>query len=327
MAPARALRIVSNTLSLTDLIVGEPGPSEVRVAVRAAGLNRADLMQLAGRYPAPPGSPPDIPGLEFAGIVERCGSAVRDWKAGDRVMGIVGGGAMSTHLVVHERELLEIPAGLAMSQAAAIPEVFLTAYDALFEIAGLSAGQRVLIHAVGSGVGTAALQLAKLTGAIAIGTTRSSSKLERARTLGLEHGLLAGDPPRFGAEVHERWGGADVILDTVGASYLAENVRALAPRGRMVCLATLGGATGELPLGALLGKRARIEGSVLRARRLEEKAGLARRFAKLIPAFEAGALRPVVERVFSFEQAAEAFATLERNEAFGKLVFEWAAQA
>jgi putative PIG3 family NAD(P)H quinone oxidoreductase len=328
---ARAVRIRGKggveALELGPYRPRDPGPGEVLVEVAAAALNRADILQRKGFYPAPPGAPADIPGLEYAGTVVATGEGVRSFARGDRVMGIVAGGAMATHLVVHEREAIPVPEGMPLHDAAAVPEVFLTAYDALFVQGGLRLGERVLVHAVGSGVGTAALQLALAVGARPIGTSRTVEKLDRCRAYGLVDGVVA-DGGRFAERVRELTGGAgvDAILDTVGAAYLAENVAALAPRGRVVVVGLLGGAKGELPLGALLEKRGRVIGTVLRSRPLEEKAALARDFAAhALPLFAAGKLRPVVDAVLPMEEIREAHGRMERNETFGKVVLVWGA--
>lgn len=314
-------------LEVASFAPRDPGPGELLVEVAAAALNRADILQRKGFYPAPKGSPSDIPGLEYAGTVLTAGPEVQGFARGDRVMGIVGGGAMATHVIVHEREAIPVPEGMALPDAAAIPEVFLTAYDALFVQAGLKLGERVLLHAVGSGVGTAALQLALAAGARPIGTSRTQAKLDRCRGLGLVDGVIA-EGGKFAERVRAVAGGAgvDVVLDTVGAAYLAENVAALGLRGRIVVVGLLGGAKGELPLGALLDKRARVIGSVLRSRPLEEKAALAREFTKhALPLFASGKLRPVVDAVLPMEDIREAHGRMERNETFGKLVMVWKA--
>lgn len=316
-----------DVLSIADREVRDPGPCEVRVRVRAAGLNRADVLQRRGLYPAPPGSPPDVPGLEYAGEIEAIGEGASGWAVGDRVMGIVGGGAMCTHVVVHAREAIPVPRGISLEHAAAIPEVFVTVWDAVLLQAGLGPGNLLLVHSVGSGIGTAAIQIARAIGASCAGTSRTAEKLERcARELGLEHGIVVGrGESSFAAELEAKAGRrADVILDTVGASYLAENVRAVAERGSIVVIGLMGGATGSLPLGALLGKRATIVGSVLRARPLEEKIALARAFARdAVPLFERGLLRPIVDRVMPMDAIRDAHAAMERDATFGKLVLAW----
>lgn len=325
MSLARAVRITGaggpEVLVLDDVEVREPGPSEVLVEVRAAGLNRADCLQRKGFYPAPKGAPADVPGLEFAGVVAKVGSACLSAKVGDHVMGIVAGGGMASSLVVHERELVPIPAGMGFTDAAAIPEVFFTAYDAVFVQGGLTMGRSVLIHAVASGVGTAAIQLAKHAGALPIGTTRTESKLARCTDLGLDHGIVVHESKfaeRVKSIVPE---GVDVILDTVGAAYLGENLDALATGGTIVGIGLMGGAKGTLPLGTLLAKRALLRGSTLRARPLEEKIALAERFRReVLPLFRDGRLRPVVDAVMPIADIRDAHVRLEANETVGKLV-------
>lgn len=327
MPRVRAVRIREHgdpsVLVLDEIDVRDPGPGEVAVDVRASALNRADLVQRRGHYPAPPGVPADVPGLEYAGRVASVGEGVTSVAPGDPVMGITAGGAMAGRVVVHEREVIPAPPGLPLEQAAAIPEAFITAFDA-FQQAGLRLGEAVLIHAVGSGVGTAALQLATAAGARVVGTSRTRSKLERCAALGLTEGILVRDG-RFAEEVRSRVGdGAAVILDGVGAAYLAENLRAMAPRGRLVIIGTMGGRDGELPLSLLLSRRASVIGSLLRPRPLEEKAVLARSFAReILPLFASGRLAPVVEEVLPFDRVREAHERLERNETFGKLVLAW----
>jgi putative PIG3 family NAD(P)H quinone oxidoreductase len=330
MPIARAVRIKEpggpEVLHVERVSVDDPGPDQILVEVAAAGLNRADLLQRRGLYPSPPGVVSDVPGLEYAGRVAARGDGSKRFEIGAEVMGIVAGGGMSTHLVVHEREAIAVPAGLALSHAAAIPEAFLTAYDALFLQADLACGEHVLLHAVASGVGTAALQLVRYAGAHAIGTSRTEDKLDRAGELGLAHAILALDG-KFAAQVREHTGGvgADVILDTIGASYLEENLDALAPRGRMVVIGLLGGVSGTLALGTLLRKRARVLGSVLRSRPLEEKIALAMRFGdRIAPLFASdGPLSAVVDEVLPMTEIQEAHARMERNETFGKIVLTW----
>lgn len=335
MITARAVRIRGaggvELLSIDDLEVRDPGPHEVLVEVAAAGLNRADVLQRRGFYPAPPGVPADVPGLEYAGTVAALGPGVSAARPGDRVMGIAGGGAMATHMVVHERELVPVPANLTLEQAAAVPEVFFTAYDALFGQAGLGLGETVLLHAVASGVGTAALQLARAAGARVIGTSRSQDKLDRLRALGLDGadavaGVLVDAQGRFATQVRAHAGerGVDVILDTVGAAYLEENIQCLASRGRLVIVGLLGGASGTVPLAMLLSKRVTVTGTVLRSRPLEEKAALARRVtAHVVPLLAAGTLRPVIDEVLPMREVAAAHARMEANQTVGKLVLRW----
>ncbi|HLM54867.1 MAG TPA: NAD(P)H-quinone oxidoreductase, partial [Pyrinomonadaceae bacterium] len=297
----------------------------VRVRVRAAGLNRADLLQRRGHYPAPPGAPRDIPGLEFAGEVEQPGEDARAWKAGQRVFGITAGGAQAEYVVVPESHLAEIPEGLSFEEAAAVPEVFITAHDALFTQARLQAGESVLVHAAGSGVGTAAVQLARAAGAGAVyGTARTAGKLERARAFGLDEGVAVGDDPRAFAGAVREWTkgvGVAVVLDLVGASYLDASLDALAPRGRLMLVGTLGGSTAALNFGKVMAKRLSITGTVLRARSHEEKARAVRLFAAhVLPLFGRGLVRPVLDSSFTLGRVNEAYARLESNETFGKVV-------
>jgi NADPH:quinone reductase len=297
----------------------------VRVRVRAAGLNRADLLQKRGRYPAPPGAPADIPGLEFAGEVEQSGAEVRAWRTGQRVFGITAGGAQAEYVVVPEGHLAEIPDGLSFEEAAAVPEVFITAHDALFTQADLRTGERVLIHAVGSGVGTAAAQLARAAGAGAVyGTARTAEKVERAKEFGLDNGFVVADDPRAFALAVSAWtndAGVNVILDLVGASYLDANLEALATHGRLLLVGTLGGVSAPLNFRHVMGKRLRVVGTVLRARSTEEKAAAVRRFdAEVVPLLRRGLVRPVVDRAFGLEEVGAAYDYLESNETFGKVV-------
>jgi NADPH2:quinone reductase len=315
-------------LAMGEYELAEPGPDEIRVKVVAAGLNRADLMQRRGLYPAPPGAPADVPGLEYAGIVDACGARVREHEVGDKVMGIVAGGAMAEALVVHAREAIPVPSGLGPVQAAAIPEVFFTAWDALFRQASLRAGNTLLVHAAASGVGTAAIQLGNLCGARVFGTGRDIKKLTQLEAMGLRMEwtlAVSGEDRAFSRPLLESSPrGMDVILDGVGGAYLGENVRSLASKGTLVVIGLLSGATGELPLSMLLSKRARVLGTVLRSRPLEEKIELARTFdASTRHAFETGALRPVIADVMPMRDIAEAHRRLEANEVVGKLVLTW----
>lgn len=307
-------------LEVQEVARPEPQGDEVRVQVRAAGINRADLLQRAGGYPAPPGAPGNIPGLEFAGVVEAVGPRVRQWQPGQRVMGLAGGGAQAEYILEPEGLLVEIPENLDFVQAAGIPEVFMTAHDALFTQAGLQMGERVLIHAAGSGVGTAAIQLAHATGATVYGTSRTVEKLERARPLGLDVGLSDQD---FAAEVQRLTDGTgvNVVLDFVGATYLQQNLEALATWGRIVFLATMGGTQANINLGMLMGKRASLKGVTLRTRTLEEKMAVTRRFAAhVLPLLANGKVKPIIERVYPLEQIGQAHAEMGENRNFGKLV-------
>lgn len=309
-----------DVLEIHDVEMPEATGDLVRVRVRAAGLNRADLSQRMGHYPAPPGVPADIPGMEFAGEVESVGPLVRLWKVGQRVMGIIGGGGQAEYLLIHEGMLVEIPEKLDFIQAAGIPEVFMTAHDALFTQAGLQMGERVLIHAAGSGVGTAAIQLAHAVGATTYGTSRSPHKLEQAKPLGLDMGL---SDQNFAAEVNRLTNGAGVhvIIDFIGAPYMAQNIEALASWGRLVLLATLGGTQATVNLGAVMGKRIQIRGCTLRTRTLEEKLAVTRRFAtQVVPLLARGIVKPIIEQVYPLAEIAEAHHAMAENKNFGKLI-------
>jgi putative PIG3 family NAD(P)H quinone oxidoreductase len=282
-------------------------------------------MQRRGHYPAPAGVPSDIPGLEFAGEVDALGPETTLWRAGSRVMGIVSGGAHAEYLCVHERQALPVPANLSLEQAAAIPEVFLTAYDALFRQLNVRSGERVLVHAIGSGVGTAALQLARVAGATVFGTSRTAEKLEKARALGLEHAIdtSQGD---WVAQIETLAGanGIHAIVDLVGGAYLGGNLRALASRGRLVSVGLTAGNRAELDMGMMMAKRLHIIGTMLRSRPLEEKIALARDFSeRVIPLFESGRVRPIVDRVLSFSEIRSAHQLLESDATFGKVVLRW----
>jgi len=303
-----------------------PGPvaDRVRVRVRAAGLNRADVLQRMGRYPAPPGYSQDIPGLEFAGEVVDAGDEVRQWKLGQRVFGITGGGAQAEFVTVPESTLAEIPANLDWAEAAAIPEVFMTAHDALFTQCGLQMGERVLIHAAGSGVGTAASQLVRAAGAVAYGTSRTLEKLARAKEYGLTDSIaVAGDPTQF-AEAVSRWtndSGVNVILDLVGGAYLKANLGALSTKGRLIFVGTTGGAKAEIDYSVVMRKRLRIMGTSLRTRSMEEKAIVTLLFAQhVVPLLASGDVRPVIDKVFKIDDVRSAHQRLESNESFGKVI-------
>jgi putative PIG3 family NAD(P)H quinone oxidoreductase len=304
----------------------DPSPSrgEVRVRVHATAVNRADLLQRMGLYPAPPDAPPDIPGLEYAGVVDALGEGVLDLAIGDRVFGLAPGGTYAEALTVHARAVAKLPAELTFVQGAAIPEAFITAYDAMVSQGELSAGERVLIHAVGSGVGTAAVQIARAVGAEAIGTARTAEKLERARPLGMRHGVHT-KGPAFADEVLAATGseGVSVVLELVGGAYVAEDLCCLGHRGRIVVVGTLAGASVDLNLALLMRRRAAIYGTMLRSRPLEERISVMRTFARhLVPLFAAKALVAVVDRTFRLEQAGDAHAYVATNEGFGKVVLE-----
>jgi putative PIG3 family NAD(P)H quinone oxidoreductase len=311
-------------LELQSVARPEPGLRQILVRVSASGLNRADLLQRVGKYPAPPGSPEDIPGLEYSGTVEAVGPGVTLWKEGDRVMGILGGGGYAEFVLAQERTAVRVPAGISTEDAGAIPEVFMTAFDALFRQMNLSEGETVLIHAVGSGVGTAAVQLTQSAGVRAIGTSRTREKVERALEMGLDVGILA--DASWPDKVMKASGGngVDVILDLVGGAYLEGNLQVLANGGRQVVVGVPSGSVGQIDLRLLMRKRALVKGTVLRARALEEKITLAREFEhRVCPLFAARRVRPIIDRTLRPEEAPEAHRLLEENQTFGKLLLLW----
>ncbi|HEU5303363.1 MAG TPA: NAD(P)H-quinone oxidoreductase [Gemmatimonadales bacterium] len=312
-------------ISIGEVPKPEVGKDHIRVRVHAAGLNRADLVQRRGQYPAPHGWPANIPGLEYAGEVEAVRPGVTRWRVGDRVMGLVGGGAQAEFVAVHQDEVLPIPAGLSFAEAAAIPEAFLTAYDALVTRGRLQARERVLIHAVGSGVGTAAAQIAKHLGATVLGTSRSGDKIARALVYGLDIGIDTTETPfreAIGEPVH-------VVLDVLGGPSFADNLAVLAPRGRLILVGFLAGSEARADLSPILRKRLEIIGTVMRTRGLEERIRLVREFAeRMLPLFEprteqGAVLRPVLERTYPVTQLADAHRVLEGNATFGKIVVAW----
>jgi len=300
----------------------EPGRGEVRVRVRATAVNRADLLQRMGLYPAPPDAPQQIPGLEFAGEVDAVGAGVSAWKPGDRVFGLVGGGAYAEQLVTHGDCVARMPDALSFTDAAAIPEAFITAWDAMVSQAGLGAGESVLIHAVGSGVGTAAVQIARALSARPLGTARTAAKLARAGKLGMDRGFTV-ENGKFADDVLRATGsrGVDVVLELVGGAYVAEDLVCTAHQGRIVLVGLMAGVRGDLDLALILRKRLTLMGTQLRARPLGEKIEVTRDFSRhVVPLIEAGALAPVVERVMPVAEAAAAHQAMAGNEGFGKIV-------
>jgi NADPH2:quinone reductase len=289
----------------------DPVPQSSDVLVRAthAALNPADVAQRAGNYPAPPGSPADIPGLEVAGTVIACGEAVTAWRAGDRVFGLVGGGGLSDTVAVHERHVARIPDDLTDREAAAVPEAFITAHDAVFTRAGLALGETLLVNGASGGVGTAAVQLGVAAGARVLANTRSHR--EALTDMGAEPCVLS--------EAR----GVDVVLELVGAANLTGSLEALALRGRIIVVGTGAGADAELSLRALMGRRASVMGTVLRARSMEEKAAAVQAFARsVVPHLAAGRARPVIDRVFPVAEAAAAFEHLSAPGKLGKVLLE-----
>jgi NADPH2:quinone reductase len=308
----RAVTIRDQEVLLEEFPDPAPGAGEVLVSVRAAGLNGADMMQRRGLYPAPAGSPQDIPGLELAGEVVALGPGAARFAVGDRVMAIVGGGGQAELAVVHERQLMPVPHALDWPQAGGLPEVFTTAHDALLTQAELRSGERVLVHGGAGGVGTAAIQLARALGASATATVRREELRAQVSELGAT--VLA--PEGFAEH-----GPFDVILELVGAHNLPENLQALASGGRICVIGVSAGAKGELNMLALMGKRARIHGSMLRARPLEEKALAARLLEhEVLPLFDSGALRVPVAETFPLSEAAAAYDRFAAGGKLGKIV-------
>ncbi|HEX2202920.1 MAG TPA: NAD(P)H-quinone oxidoreductase [Longimicrobium sp.] len=312
-------------LEIQERELPEPGPGQIRVRVRTSALNRADLLQRRGAYPAPHGAAADIPGLEYAGEVDAVGEGAGLWAVGNRVMGIVGGGGHAEYVVVHEREAIRVPQNLGWEEAAAVPEAFLTAYDALFRQLDLKVGERLLVHAIGSGVGTAALQLARAAGATVIGTSRTADKLKRAEQMGLEVGVDTGREDLAEAVNQATYGsGVHAVLDLVGGKLLEASLRVVALRGRVVVVGTTGGAKAEIDLGLLLRRRIHLFGTVLRSRPLEEKIALAREFSSsVLPLISSGRMHPVVDSTFSFADIRKAHERMEENRSFGKIVLTW----
>ena len=308
-------------LVITDSADPAPAPEEVLVRVHATALNRADLLQRMGMYPNPFPADDEIPGLEFAGEVIGCGPRVTMWRPGDRVMGIVSGGAYAEKLVIHERQAMAVPDGMTWTDAAAIPEVFITAWDALIVQGGLTSGRWAMVHAGASGVGTAAIQICRAIGARVI-VTCSAGKVQACRDLGADAVVDYGSQD-FVAEALSVTGGAgvDVILDVIGGEYVEKNVAALAVKGRIIQVGVMAGKPLPFNVGLLLGKRATITGTVLRARPTEEKIAISRRFAaEMLPLFSTGAMRPVVDSVHPFADIAAAHVRMASNANVGKIV-------
>lgn len=312
--------------------LSKPNETEVLVNIKTSALNRADILQRKGFYPAPKGFPERVLGLEFAGEVVEIGKQVKDFKVGDRVFGITAGGANAEFLVTEESLLAKIPENLSFTEAAAIPEAFITAHDAVFTQGNLQKSESLLIHAVGSGVGLAALQLAKAKNIKVLGTSRTADKLEKCSEFGLDYGIVTDTDsvstnPKIFAELinHNTNGkGVDVILDLVGASYFAANMESLALKGRLILVGLVGGREANFNLGMALAKRAKIIGTVLRSRSTKEKAEATKAFiAEVLPLLAKGQVKPNLDKVFKFEDVRKAHEYLESNESFGKVVLEF----
>jgi putative PIG3 family NAD(P)H quinone oxidoreductase len=303
--------------------IPQPAHGEVLIRIHASAMNRADVLQRQGRYPPPPGAPPDIGGMELAGTVASVGTGAQRWRAGDRVFGLVSGGAHADFAVAQWSTLAAVPQTLGWIDAGATPEAFITAHDAL-EQAAAREGDYVVVHAVASGVGLAAIQLIRARRATPLGTSRSAEKLERARDVG----LAAGFPAQHGIEGLPDWvrsrtedHGADIVLDLLGGEYVAASVRSLAMRGRLVLIGTLAGAEATVPLHLVLRHRLNIRGTVLRSRAFDERTHDARVFERdVVPLLEAGTVRPVIDTVFPLDRIAEAHRLVEANRSFGKVV-------
>lgn len=309
-------------LTARDVPDPEPGPEEVLVGVAATAVNRADLLQRMGLYPGPP-MDHEIPGLELAGRVVEVGERATRWSVGDEVMGVVGGGAYAQRAAVHERQLMAVPSAVGLPDAGGVPEVFVTAYDALVLQGGLTAGGWALVHAGASGVGTAAIQLCAAIGA-RVAVTCSTGKVEACRELGADVVVDYGTED-FVASTREATAGVgvDVVLDVIGGDYVARNIRSAAVGGRIVQVGVMGGGRAEVPVGEMLPRRVSLIGTVLRARPLEEKIAVTQRCAHdLLPLFEAGRLRPVVDRRLSLWDVAEAHEVIAANATVGKVILE-----
>jgi NADPH2:quinone reductase len=310
----RAVTIHDKQLSIEEHPDPTPGAGMVLVRVHAAGLNGADIMQLKGGYPAPPGSPPDIPGLELAGEVVGLGAGVERFSEGDRVMGIVGGGGQAELALVHERVLVRVPDNLSWTEAGGVPEVFTTAHDAIFTQAGLVLGERLLVHGGAGGVGTAAIQLGHAAGARVTATVRNADHHAKVAALGAE----VIDPEGF----RER-GPFDVILELVGAVNLMDNLKALETGGRITVIGTGAGPTGEINLGLLMMKRARMYGSTLRARPVEQKALTARAVERsVLPLLASGAVKVPIAKTYRLDDAAAAYERFAAGGKLGKIILE-----
>ena len=310
-----------------QLYIGEvntplPGETEIRVKVKATAVNRADIAQRQGNYPPPEGASP-ILGLELAGIVDEVGAKVSKWKKGDRVFGLLEGGGYAEYAVLSENMAMAIPESFSFTQAASIPEVFLTAFQTLFWIGKLEAGEIVLIHAGASGVGTAAIQLAKAKGATVVVTAGSDEKCAACLKLGADHAINY-KTSNFSEAIASRYGDSKInlVLDFIGAPYWEGNLKTLAMDGRLVIISTMGGATlDQTSLGYLMMKRLTVSGTTLRSRTLNYKEALTQDFSSwAIEKFKKGDLNPVVDRVFSIEEVQDAHLYMEENRNCGKIV-------
>jgi NADPH:quinone reductase-like Zn-dependent oxidoreductase len=322
----RALVVSDGHLVLETRPDPEPGPGEVLVRVRAAGLNRADLVQRRGHYPAPPGSPADVPGLEFSGTVVGQGPGVSQPSVGADVFGIAGGGAQAELLAVPVGQCAPVPSALDLVAAGGVPEAFITAHDAMITIAGAQPGEVLFVSAVGSGVGTAAVQLAKRVGLTTVGSARSQHKLDAAVGLGLDHPLLVAsdvDAADLAEQLSAAAGTVDVSLDLVGGVYPNAMVSAASVGGRIVLIGSTAGAPDPLVIGMLMFKRLRVQGTVLRPRRVEEKAAATDAFVRdALPGFADGSIVPVIAEVHPLAHGEQAYDRLAADAVFGKIVLD-----
>lgn len=301
------------------------GPDDLFVQVQAFGINRADIMQRKGRYPAPPGVPADVPGLEYTGLVTKIGSRVTRFKIGDRVMGLLGGGGYQQYVVVHELTAIKVPEHLSISDAASIPEVYMTAFDAMCLQGNLKPSQRVLINAVGSGVGLAAAQIAQSLRACVFGTSRNAQKLsEAAKILGDKFVPIQADG--YADTILATTSGIDLFVELVGGNYIAQDIKCAAPRARIILVGLLAGTNCDVNLAQVLSKRLQITGTTMRARSLEEKINVSQSFAKeMMPLFdgEDPVLKPVIDKVYSADQIVQAHQHMEADNNLGKIVMTW----
>jgi putative PIG3 family NAD(P)H quinone oxidoreductase len=327
----RALAIRDGSLAVVEREIPTPGPDQALVRVHGAGLNRADLVQRAGHYPAPPGVPADVPGLEFSGVVEALGADARGIVVGEPVFGITGGGAQAEYLTVPAAHCAPVPAGLDLVEMGGVPEAFITAHDAMVTQARVAVAEWVLVHAVGSGVGTAALQLAKAFGARVYGTARTPDKINRCRELGLDDGSVPPTTETGALDVDAlAWsileatdGGVDVVLDLVGGAYVAADIAAAKLKGRIVCIGLVAGASAQLAVGALMSKRLQLMGTMLRARDLREKADATDAFVRdVVPLLAERRIAPVIETILPLEHAVEAYDLLASDATFGKVILD-----
>ena len=308
-------------LRAVDRPIPQPGPGEVLIRVAAAGVNRPDVMQRAGAYPPPPGAS-DLPGLEVAGVIERVGNGVTEWRGGDAVCALVAGGGYAEYCVAPAPQCLPVPRGLDMASAAAIPETFFTVWTNVFERGALQAGESALIHGGSSGIGTTAIQLASARGSRVFATAGSDAKCRACEQLGADRAINYKQEDFVEAIKSATGGrGVDLILDIVGAPYLDKNLRALAIDGRLVQIGLMGGSEAPLDLRRILRRRLTVTGSTLRPRSVEEKGAIADALRRHVwPLLESGRVKPVIDRTLPLRDAAEAHRIMESSEHIGKIV-------